>query len=528
MEQALEHELQRVELAVIRVWQLLALLGLAGAVVAAIVLSFPLGVGTGVVAVALLGWASWVKRRIDGGLHDARIVWVSTLVESSLPWATLLLLVHVQGPAYALGSWLPPLLFAALIVASVARLRPVAPLLVGVSSAVAFLVLYFSVVRAGLPAAERAAPLFAPATQVTRAISLASAGLLAALLCRGLRATIVRAESGARAQDLFGKYRITRQIASGGMGTVHEALYCPEGGFERRVAIKRVHPHLAEQAEFVQAFRMEAELSARLAHPNIVQVFDFGRVESTYFLAMEYVDGLTLGAFLRRMFAAGVPLSPAIVARVGQEVLAGLIHSHEGARAPDGTPLRIIHRDLSPSNVLLSRTGEVKISDFGLARALYDAESARTKTVAGHVGYMAPEQALGQPLDPRCDLFGLGVVLWEMLAGRRLFVRENESVTLLAMLKDAVPPITALRPDVATAWDGFLERALGRELEERFASASDMAKALDAIEAPLGRAGADALGALVLSALELPDRRSAVVHEAVTEVASARAPDVEP
>lgn len=517
---ALGEQLRRIELAVLRVWQVLTLVGALGALVVAVVISRPLGLWTALTAGVLFAWFTLAAYSLERGAAGPGVALCSILVESSLPWITLLLLVRVQGAAYALGSWLPPMLFSALIVAAVARLRPLTPLLVGLSSSVAFLALYFWVARGELPAAIASQPLFSVGTQITRATSLSFAGVLAMLLARGLRRAIGRADSDVRAQDLFGKYRVTRQIAAGGMGTVHEALYCPEGGFERRVAIKRIHPHLAEQPEFVDAFRREAELSARLVHPNIVQVFDFGRVEQTYFLAMEYVDGLTLLAFMRRSTLAGHQLSPATVAHIGQEVLAGLVHSHEGARGGDGAALRIIHRDMSPANVLLSRTGEVKISDFGLARALYDAESARTKHVAGHVGYMAPEAVLGQPLDPRCDLFGLGVILWELLAGRRLFARDNESATLFAVVSEPIPPITSARSDIDLAWTGFFERVLAREVDQRLATAGEMARALEQIQVPSGRRGSDDLALQVQTALKLPERRATLESEAPTQIDS--------
>jgi serine/threonine-protein kinase len=278
---------------------------------------------------------------------------------------------------------------------------------------------------------------------------------------------------------LFGKYRIVRQIASGGMGMVHEALYCPEGGFERPVAIKRIHPHLAEQDDLVQQFRREAQLSARLVHPNIVQVFDFGRVSDTYFLAMEFVEGMTLLTFMKRHRAHKSAMPAPVVAHIVRQVLHGLAFSHEDARGADGAPLRVIHRDLSPANVLLSSTGAVKISDFGLARALRDAVSTKTLTVAGHVGYMAPEQARGESFDARCDLFGLGVILWEMLAGTRLFLRDTQATTLLALVSDPVVPITSLRSDLTDDWNVFIDSAIAREPRARFASARSMLAALD-------------------------------------------------
>jgi serine/threonine protein kinase len=289
------------------------------------------------------------------------------------------------------------------------------------------------------------------------------------------------------------------------MGTVHEAMYCPEGGFERRVAVKRLHPHMAAQERLVSEFRREAALSARLVHPNIVQVFDFGRVGDSYFLAMEYVDGMTLRTAMRRFRSAEQPIAPEIVAHVAREILAALAYSHDAARGSDGARLRIIHRDLSPANVLLGKSGEVKLTDFGLARALRDAASTRTRTVAGHVGYMAPEQARGESLDERCDLFSVGVILWEMLAGTRLFLRESEPASLLSLVADPVPAIRSLRPDVADGWQDLLDRALAREPGERMGSAAEMAAAIEALSPARGREDTEALLAFFEAARELKD-----------------------
>jgi eukaryotic-like serine/threonine-protein kinase len=504
---ALDDEARRLDLVVARVWVLLGTVGLLGGLTAAAVLSKPLGLGAAGISLVFLAWFSLWAYLLEKKVAGRWLRFASTIVESAVPWIVLWMLVFVQSASYALGSWLPPMLFCSLIVASVARLEPMRPLAIGVSGAVAFLTLYFLVVRGALATGQVELPLYRLPTQITRALSLVLGGGLGVLVSRGLRNVIGRAESSARAQDLFGKYRLLEKIASGGMGTVHEALYCPEGGFERRVAMKRIHPHLAEQEAFVNAFRAEAELSARLVHPNVVQVFDFGRVGDTYFLAMEYVDGLTLLAFMRRITTANERLPTWLVGHLGREILAGLTHSHSGVRASDGTPLRVIHRDLSPANVLLSKNGEVKISDFGVARVLSDAGAAQTESVAGHVGYMAPEQAKGNPFDERCDLFALGVVLWELFAGKRLFQRENQTATLFALVSEPIPKLSSLRPDLDPGWDAFFEKALARNPDERFASATDMAEGLDRMQRPGGRRDADELKAWVERALGLAERK---------------------
>lgn len=506
LDAALGEELERLELMITRVWVFFFAACVVGALVYALTVSRPLGIAAAGGAAVLLAWFAVVHELMRRGIAPRALPAISTVVEGAIPWVSLWLEVYVRGAAYALGSWVAPMLYGALILAATVRLRPNAPLLIGLSSGAAFAALYFVLVRPELSPALAAQPLYKAGTQISRAVSFACGGAVGSLVARGLRRVIGRAESTVRSQELFGKYRLLRPIASGGMGTVHEALYCPEGGFERPVAIKRIHPHLAEQESFVQGFRTEAELAARLVHRNIVQVLDFGRIENTFFLAMEFVDGLTLGSFMRRMALAGRTLPPWLVAHIGREILAGLDYSHEGALGSDGRPMHIVHRDLGPANVLLSRNGEVKISDFGLARALHDAESSRTRTVAGNVGYMAPEQATAQPFDQRCDLFGLGVILWELLAGRRLFQRGNEAATLFALVNDPVPLIVELRPELDAAWDEVIGRALARDPAERYASAAEMAAALDRAHFAGGRRDVEALAQLVDEALALPER----------------------
>ncbi|HEY6460122.1 MAG TPA: serine/threonine-protein kinase, partial [Polyangiaceae bacterium] len=320
-------------------------------------------------------------------------------------------------------------------------------------------------------------------------------------------------ESTVRAQNLFGKYRLVREIAHGGMGFVFEAVYCPEGGFERRVAVKRIHPHLAATDRFVEAFRDEARLSARLAHPAIVQVLDFGRIDDSYFLVMEYVEGVTLGAMMQR--TKDEPLAPDVVGHVLREILGALAYAHEGARGADGRPLRVVHRDLCPPNVLVSTNGEVKLTDFGIARSLADASESLTKHVSGHAGYMAPEQARAEAFDTRADLFPVGVIAWELFARRRLFSSGSPAASLLALLNDQVLPITVVRPELDERWAAFIARGLARDPASRFASAQEMLDALDAIPESRG-AGAEHLGRIVAGIVGAPE--SAPPPESETSV----------
>jgi eukaryotic-like serine/threonine-protein kinase len=508
LDEALSIEIGRLELLICRVWQVLGAVGFVGGLVLYATSGMIMAAWCALAAVLFLGWYTLEAAFRRRGESPRWMQRGTVVVESTSPWLFMVLITLTQGPAYALGSWVPPLIWAALMVASTARLRPWWPAAISLSGAVVFPVVYFALVRPMLSPAELALPLNQPVMQLSRAFSLAAGGLLVMVISQGLRQAIGKAETAVRERDLFGKYRLERQVASGGMGTVYEATYCPEGGFERRVAIKQIHPHLARTPKFVEAFRSEAELSARLAHPNIVQVLDFGRVARGYFLAMEYVDGLTLSSLMRRLRGARIAIEPRLVAFVGREILAGLMHSHTGARDANGQLLRIVHRDLSPANVLLSHNGEVKISDFGVARALRDAAAAHTKTVVGHVAYTAPEQARALAIDERSDLFSLGVILWELLTGRSLFDRGSEGPTLIALVTDEIPPPSSLR-NVAPGWDRLLLRALERDPERRTPSAKTMMLELeslpDAQGGSLGAAGSTELASLVQLALDLPE-----------------------
>lgn len=499
-------ELDRLERRSLRVMQMFGAWGLISSIVFAAI-SFRLGVLCALASAPFTAWFFAAERWLASGRARRAFDLTTVAVESAIPWTFLAVMAVAQDRAFALASWVPPMLFCAQIVAATVRLRPRTALVAGLLGAAAYVALSF-----GPLAPLRASPLSATeiAMLVGRPATLLVVGVVGALVSAALLRVYQRAQAAARQNDLFGKYRLRRPLASGGMGTVIEALYCPEGGFERRVAVKRIHAHLAELPEFVDAFRREAELCARLAHPNVVQVLDFGRVGGSWFLAMEYVDGPTLDALMDHL-AGGPPLAPPLVAFVARELLAGLDHAHQGARADDGVPLRIVHRDLCPKNILVSSSGQVKISDFGVARALGRSALAHTR-VTGHAGYVAPEQASGTPVDVRADLFPVGVVVWELLAGRRLFVRDNEAATLNALMSETVPPPSSIRAGVE-AWDAVVAKALERDPERRFESARAMAHALDAIPDAHAETSPRDLAALV--------RRLQAAHRAPIEAAVA-------
>jgi serine/threonine-protein kinase len=500
---ALSAELTRLDFIAARGWQAVSLAGVVGSVVLALVFSPPFGIGAALVSLLYLAWFSFAAWRYQRGDARPLLTYGTLALEVSAPWAFAFMMVFTQGAGYALSSWVPPMLYAALIVASIIRLRPGPPLFHGAVAVVVYLVFYFALARGRLTPEEAARPVLGPGIQVTRAVSLLLGGIFGSLVATALRGAIGRADATAREQDLFGKYRLLGTIASGGMGTVVEALYCPEGGFERRVAIKRIHPHFAEQKPFVDAFRAEAALGAQLSHPNIVQVLDFGKVGDAYFLAMEFVDGLPLSEVMARVFGAKMQIAVPVAAHVARELLAGLAYSHDVARAPDGRPLRVVHRDLCPQNVLVSKNCEVKITDYGIARALGEADTAHTRAPRGHLAYVAPEQLRALEFTPRTDLYGVGVILWELLASERLFARSTEALTLSAVLANRVPPVSGMRADLDQTWDEFFERALADDPMARFASAGEMSRALDALPNAISDRTADGLSFLVREANRL-------------------------
>lgn len=436
---------------------------------------------------------AWVGMR--RGWAVGVFAWVNPVVEMLIPGFALLFISRFESPEYALGSWVPPQMFALYIAASVLRLRPAVPLAMGALAAVEYGAVYWLEMRPHLAADT---VLWArPQVQLVRMFTLLAIGAVGSGAVLAFRDMVGRASQQVRARGLFGKYQLGRQIASGGMGTVFEAVYCPEGGFQRRVAVKRIHPHLAQNQDFVARFRHEAELCARLAHPNIVAALDFGKVSDTYFFAMEYIDGVTLKTVLYHRRLTEDPMAPADVCWLLRQVLEGLAFAHAGARDSDGQLLRVVHRDLSPHNVLLDRSGQVKVSDFGVARALRDDHDLNTRNLAGKPAYMAPEQLRKAAIDERSDLFGVGVIAWEALTNRRLFFRDNEAATMLAVLEAPILPPSRLRPELGSHWDRFCARALARPPLERFQTAAGMLQVLAEIQDLEGPAGPEEMSALV-------------------------------
>ncbi len=263
----------------------------------------------------------------------------------------------------------------------------------------------------------------------------------------------------------FGRYYLTQKIAMGGMAEIFRAKSVGAEGFEKVVVIKRILPHFCEDESFVTMFQDEARVAAHLNHANVVQVFDFDEVENLYYIAMEYVEGEDLKRVLDVGTKEGEPLSIAQAVYIMIEAGQGLDYAHK--REVDGKPLNIIHRDISPHNMMVSYNGEVKIMDFGIAKAASRSTKTRVGTVKGKCAYMSPEQARGKPLDGRSDLFALGVCLWEMLSGKRLFVGDSDFETLNNVLRAEVPSLTEMNAEVPESLNQIVLKSLAKDRDER-------------------------------------------------------------
>lgn len=248
-------------------------------------------------------------------------------------------------------------------------------------------------------------------------------------------------------------------------------------GFSRHVAIKVVHEHLANDPMFVQMFVDEALLSAKIQHPNVVHVEELRELSGRHFLAMEYVHGCALSALMVALRKRKRTLSPELATYVAVKVAEGLHAAHE-TKGADGQPLGVVHRDVTPQNVLLAYRGHVKLIDFGVAKARGRAQQTTGASLKGKIAYMSPEQAFGRPVDRRTDIYALGVVLWEMLTGHRAFVADNDFALLELVRDPKLGPASTLNPAVPPALDAVIARATAREADQRFETAQQMRKAL--------------------------------------------------
>src|SRR5258706_3755711 len=276
------------------------------------------------------------------------------------------------------------------------------------------------------------------------------------------------------------RYQVVERIAAGGMAEVYRGESAGIEGFRKKVAIKRVLPKLSANREFINMFLDEARLCAYLSHSKCVQVFDIGQAAGAHFIVMEYVDGADLQGVLEYLQRHEQQMPVEVACLIAMHVCEGLAYAHD-ASDHNGQPLGIVHRDISPHNVLMTRFGEVKLVHFGLAKASSHLTAEEEDIVKGKFGYLAPEVTLGQGADRRVDIFAAGILLWEMLAGRRLFKGETDLETFKQVQAAVVPDVRQIRSDVNDDVAYVLSKALARDRDQRYLRAGDFAKDLSIV-----------------------------------------------
>jgi TonB family protein len=332
-------------------------------------------------------------------------------------------------------------------------------------------------------------------------------------------AAVPAAGEGASVSDHYGQYEILERIASGGMAELYRARRSGVEGFQKIVAIKKILPHLADNEGFITMFADEAKLAAQLNHPNIVHIYDLGKIEGGgYFIAMEHVEGRDLRAILDSARELGTPLPVPLAVYIASKVASALDYAHR-RRDAEGRDLHIVHRDVSPQNILISYEGDIKLCDFGIAKAASKVSQTESGALKGKIQYMSPEQAWGKPIDRRSDLFSLGSVLYELLTEQKLFHGDSDLTVLENVRKASSEPPSAVNPDVPKALDAVVLRALAKEPEDRYANASDLLRDLEQVLYSYSPAPGSADLAIFLHRLQAEE--SAVAEARAREAARA-------
>jgi serine/threonine-protein kinase len=276
------------------------------------------------------------------------------------------------------------------------------------------------------------------------------------------------ASSEGSAVTQVGRYQLVSKLATGGMAEVFLAKVSGPMGFEKTLVLKRILPHLAEDPQFVEMFLSEARLAAQLNHPGIVQIFDFGESEGAYYLAMEYIDGCNLRTLAKKTRQSGRELPPPLCAKIVSVACDALAFAHAFVDPGTRKPLQLIHRDISPDNLLVSRQGGVKVVDFGIAKAANQSHKTQTGLVKGKIAYMPPEQLQARPLDQRVDVYALGMVLYELLTGHRPFDDTTDEGMMRAILYEPFVPAASRRPDLPHSLAKILDKVLAKAREQRY------------------------------------------------------------
>jgi len=277
----------------------------------------------------------------------------------------------------------------------------------------------------------------------------------------------------------YSRYRLVRALGAGGMAQIFEGVMSGLGGFSKRVVIKMILPEYAALGDFKDMFVNEARIAALLNHPNIVQTFDFGEANARLFISMEFVDGLSLQQLFRGASRVGVLLGPRVALAFGIAIGRALEYvSH--LNDENGTPLDVVHRDITPGNILISRQGEIKLTDFGVVKSTLSAMGTVAGTIKGKYAYMSPEQVMGLQVDHRSDLYSLGIVLWETVTQRRLFKFSNVAETVTAVSKGMAPKVTTLTPSCPPELERIISKALSPDRKNRYQTATDLLHDLEA------------------------------------------------
>ena len=269
--------------------------------------------------------------------------------------------------------------------------------------------------------------------------------------------------------DRIGPYLLHQKVARGGMAELFLADYVREDGFRRKVAVKRILPHLAGNQDFIKMFTREARVAALLQHPNIVQIFDYGNIENAYFIAMEYIDGKNLGEILSTL-KQGLSAERAVF--IISEICKGLDYSHNKKDENTGEPFKIVHRDISPQNLLISYQGEVKISDFGISTARSEPSLTQAGVVKGKLAYLSPEQALGEPVDHRADIYALGLVFYETLTGKRVYPFSSDVEAIRMIPQMDIEPLSNSVSGIPEELNRIVMKCLEKQKDLRYQSAA--------------------------------------------------------
>lgn len=279
--------------------------------------------------------------------------------------------------------------------------------------------------------------------------------------------------------EQFGKYLLLEKVAAGGMAEIYLARSGAANGLNKFFAIKRILPQYSTNEEFVAMFKEEAKVAINLNHSNVVSIYDFGVEAGQFFLVMDYVEGRNLRQIINELKKTNKSFSIDQALFLVKETAAGLDHAHRCTDSTSGRPLNITHRDMSPQNIMVSFEGEVKVIDFGIAKAETDGEATKAGTLKGKFSYMSPEQAEGQPIDPRTDVFALGIVLWELLANDRLFTGSNEAAILRKVRDCQIPPIRKINPTVPQELERIVMKSLAKDRNVRYQTAANFHRDLN-------------------------------------------------